>query len=98
MSRPRPALYLVHALASLVLGASLSGCASSDRVKNESRPERPHVNQIELQEHVERFSGVLMARLAQSLEPLTSAPDASASASVPKRVRYLARRQVVLYF
>jgi hypothetical protein len=100
MSLPRPALYLVHALEGLLIGSTLSGCSSSGRVKNESEPARPHVNQIELQEHVERFAGILMERTAQALEPLTQAPvsSSSVSVSVPKRVRYLARRQVALYY
>jgi hypothetical protein len=92
-------LLLVHALEGLLLGSSLSGCSSSGSVGKESKAERPRVNQIELEEYVERFAGVLMERTAQSLEPLTTpVTSESPSASVPKRVRYLARRQVLLYY
>jgi hypothetical protein len=98
MSLPRPASYLVHALEGLLVGSSLSGCSEPGRVKSEGDAARPHVNQIELQERVERFAGILMERMAQALEPLTAAPVMSESTTVPKRVRYLARRQVALYY
>jgi hypothetical protein len=97
MSLPRPALLLVHALEGLLLGCTLSGCSAPGHVDKESKPERPRVNQIELQEYVERFAGILMERTAQSLEPLT-APVSSASPPASKSSRYLARRQVLLYY
>lgn len=73
------------ALLGVVLSASLSGCAGPGKAERSSK-----LDEVELQEGVERVATVLMARITQAMEPL-AAPEA------PPQVRALALRQALLY-
>lgn len=72
-------------LTTLLVG-SLAGCVGSRREAREAEERR--VDAIELQERLERFTGVFLDRFAQAAMPLTSAPS-------PPDLRAEALRQVL---
>src|SRR5262245_8147267 len=71
------------ALAGAALAASLPGCAATP-----PEPEK-RVDEIELQEKIERFAKVLSSRIVQAADPLLSP-------SVPGPVRAAVTRQITL--
>lgn len=73
-------------LSTALLVASLAGCIGSRREAREAEERR--VDAIELQESLERFTGVFLDRFAQAAMPLASAPS-------PPHLRAEALRQVL---
>ena len=72
------------------MAAPQAGDAASESSETGPDDSKAPINQIQLQEHLQRFAGVFTDRILQASEPL-------ATSTTPKRVRIAAMRQVLLY-
>ncbi|MEZ0229905.1 MAG: hypothetical protein ACAI25_14875 [Planctomycetota bacterium] len=76
--------------AAALFSLSLAGCIGSEPAREKPAP-KPRINQVQLQDQLQRFAGVFNDRVLQAAEPLISF-------EAPKQTRRLGMRQLLVYY